>query len=97
MTTAVIMADRDVSDTRLLIEHGLAEAPRDAIPMVDRDGNNYVGRLVFQAHTTTEVMDFVRTAYESGVLPDGSPVPAMSLLVLDLAKRPKGDAPIKFL
>jgi hypothetical protein len=93
---AVIMADRDVQDVQPFLLSSCHEANQQQIPLTDRDGNAYVGRLVFHADTYTAVSHYVTEAHRSGQLPDGTPTPQHSLLIAELATRPWGDAPLKF-
>lgn len=56
----------------------------------DEDGNEQVGRMVFNEHTYTAVTNFITQAYEAGQLPDGTEVPINGLKALELEARPWG-------
>jgi hypothetical protein len=96
MHYAILMADRDVADNQPLLPADLFEAGAESVPLTDRDGNHYTGRLVHHCDTWTQVCGFLKRALETGQLPDGTPVPDRSLVAVELAKAPRRPAPLKF-
>lgn len=92
---AVILADLEPADPIVFLPDDITEAPRDNVPLADRDGNQYVGRMV-QYGSYTEASQCVRDAYQSGTLHDGTSVPSHGLVIVGLAMRPKSDATLKF-
>lgn len=95
MSYAILMADREPTDN-LMLPAGLNESDAQSVPLADRDGNHYNGRLVFHAHTWTEACGYIRKAYDSGLLPTGEDVPVNGLVAVELERRPNQPAPLKF-
>lgn len=101
MTTApaaygVVLLDREPTDTTVFPLDSLTSCPRELIPMSDRDGNAYMGRLVYYSDRLFPVNDFIQTALTSGELPDREPIPYNSLVRIELARRPRAGKPIHF-
>ncbi len=88
MNYVVVMIPVPCGDVSYELAPGVTEAPKDAIPLIDRDGTQYVGRCVKSCSTYTEASGFIATALRIGELPDGTPVPTHSLRAFELARRP---------
>jgi hypothetical protein len=95
MSYGILLADREPADN-LTLPTDLDEADAQNVPLTDRDGNRYTGRLVFHAHTWTEASNYIRQAYTSGSLPTGEAVPINGLVAVELKRHPRQPAPLKF-
>lgn len=93
---AVIVADREPTDTRLMIPTGVDEASRDNVPLIDRDDNHYVGRMVSYADTWTQVSAYAKSILETGQLHDGTDCGPNQYILIGLARSPRKGSPIKF-
>jgi hypothetical protein len=96
VTYAIIVADREPTDIRLMIPVGVVQADRDNVPLIDRDDNQYVGRMVSYKDTWTEAMAYTRSILETGQLHDGTDCGPNQYIVIGLTHLPRAGKPIKF-
>lgn len=85
-----VEVDRNPTDTQLLLPDEIVECPHDNIPIVDRDGEKYVGKMIAFDSTWTQAMQRRVKLLASDDSDHGR------WAVFSVAKRPRRNATLKF-
>jgi hypothetical protein len=86
----VVMANEPVDDVRPFLPVDVMTADRNNVPLTDRNGGSYTGRVV-KTGGWSECQDFVRSAFKAGQLSDGTEVgDGNPFVTLGLDRMPRG-------